>query len=83
MPKLNYQNIRYIFISVFIYYKYVLDILPETRLAQIFGGQTGPKVNIPKLEWMIRYISFAKYSSVFTRKGYIVCLKRSNNESTD
>lgn len=65
----------------FIKYMYIFfffsEILPQSCLAEIFGHQTELKQKIPKLEWMIRYLTHVKCRGVLANKGYIVCLKRS------
>ncbi|XP_022168738.1 glutamate--cysteine ligase regulatory subunit [Myzus persicae] len=53
------------------------EILPQSCLAEVFGNQTELKQKIPKLEWMIRYLTHVKCRGVLASKGYIVCLKRS------
>jgi len=53
------------------------EILPQSCLAEVFGGQTELKQKIPKLEWMIRYLTHVKCRGVLASKGYVVCLKRS------
>jgi len=57
------------------YDNFVLEILPQSCLAKVFGDQTKLDQKIPKLEWMIRYISHVEFRGVLASKGYIVCLK--------
>lgn len=62
--------------NMLMYDNFVLEILPHSCLAEVFGGQTELKQKIPKLEWMIRYLTHVKCRGVLASKGYIVCLKR-------
>lgn len=66
---------NYYFIFIFI------DILPQSRLAKVFGDQTELKQNIPGLEWMLKYLTHIEFRGILVRKGYVVCLKRSLNKS--
>lgn len=65
---------------LFIYnisFLFFVEILPQSCLAEVFGGHNELKQKIPKLEWMIKYLTHVKCRGVLASKGYIVCLKRS------
>ncbi|VVC45879.1 NADP-dependent oxidoreductase domain [Cinara cedri] len=53
------------------------DILLQSCLVDIFKNKTELKQKIPKLEWMIRYLTHVVSRAIIASKGYIVCLRNS------
>ncbi|XP_050440857.1 glutamate--cysteine ligase regulatory subunit [Adelges cooleyi] len=51
------------------------EILPQSSLVKIFRRQPDLEQNVPKLEWIIKYLTHVKCRGVLASKGYIICLK--------